>query len=296
MGSVACGGLVTVDLLFHVPEFPQPGLKTRASDSRMAAGGGALIAASAVASLGGGAFLVGCIGDDMLGAFVRSELARQGVEGALLQTLPGVDTSRSAVLIGPDGDRTVINHRSNALFPVEITLLDPFPCGAALADTRWPGGGAALLRAARRAGRPAVLDAEAPVRLAEDAMAEASHIVFSEQGLLDYAGECSAAALAAVAQNLGKWVAVTRGAAPVLCHGAEGGFEVPTFPCTPVDTLGAGDTWHGAFALSLARGEDERDAVRFANAAASVKVSRAGGYPSAAAVKERLAPVAPGQA
>jgi len=44
-----------------------------------------------------------------------------------------------------------------------------------------------------------------------------------------------------------------------------------------VDTLGAGDVWHGAFALALAEGRDESAAVRFASAAAALKVQRAEG-------------------
>jgi sulfofructose kinase len=44
-----------------------------------------------------------------------------------------------------------------------------------------------------------------------------------------------------------------------------------------VDTLGAGDVWHGAFALALAEGRPEPAAVRFASAAAALKVQRAGG-------------------
>jgi sugar/nucleoside kinase (ribokinase family) len=44
-----------------------------------------------------------------------------------------------------------------------------------------------------------------------------------------------------------------------------------------VDTLGAGDVWHGAFCLQLARGADENSAVRFANVAAALKCTRSGG-------------------
>jgi sulfofructose kinase len=50
------------------------------------------------------------------------------------------------------------------------------------------------------------------------------------------------------------------------------GFEVPV-----VDTLGAGDVWHGAFALALAEGRGEAQAVQYASAAAALKVQRKGG-------------------
>jgi sulfofructose kinase len=294
MARVACGGLITVDMLFDVATHPQHGLKTRATGSRMVAGGGALIAASAVAALGGQASLVGCVGDDTLGAFVRGELAARGVDHTLVRSLSGQGTARSAVLISPDGERTIINHRDGALFATAPDVPDPFPFDAVLVDTRWPTGAAALLHAARQAGKPGVLDGEAPVRLAEDALRAASHIVFSEQGLIDYAGVCTATALAYVAMRLGTFVAVTQGAAPVLCHGPDGAFMVETFATRAVDTLGAGDAWHAAFALSLARGQGAYAAVRFANAAAALKVATKGGFPSEKAVLTLLSNSATG--
>ncbi len=288
MTRVACAGLITVDLLFDVETHPPQGLKVRALGSRMLAGGGALIAASAVASLGGRSALVGCVGDDSFGSFVRATLATRGVDDALVQSLSGLGTARSAVLIVPDGDRTIINHREEGLFAADVALPEPFGFDAVLADTRWPSGAASMLRAARAAGKPAVLDGEAPVRLAAEALAEATHVVFSEQGLRDYAGACDEAALADVAGRLGCFVAVTRGAQSVLCHGMDGAFAVEAFPTRAVDTLGAGDVWHASFVLALARGRGEAAAVRFANASAAVKVALPSHYPRAEEVASLL--------
>ena len=63
----------------------------------------------------------------------------------------------------------------------------------------------------------------------------------------------------------------------VLVHDGAAVSEIATFPITPVDTLGAGDVWHGAFALALAEGRAEREAVRRANAAAALKAAAHGG-------------------
>jgi sulfofructose kinase len=62
---------------------------------------------------------------------------------------------------------------------------------------------------------------------------------------------------------------------------------IPAFPVKPVDTLGAGDVWHGAFALALAEGADEISAVRAASAAAAIKVTRIGGRAGAPTRVER---------
>jgi bifunctional ADP-heptose synthase (sugar kinase/adenylyltransferase) len=53
--------------------------------------------------------------------------------------------------------------------------------------------------------------------------------------------------------------------------------EVGAYRAEAVDTLGAGDVWNGALALTLGEGASEQDAVRFASAAAAIKVSRGGG-------------------
>lgn len=278
MPHILCAGLITVDLTFETDVFPVEGDKHRAHASQMVAGGGALLAASAIARLGGRVDLAGCVGDDMLGTFLRETLCARGIGMDHLQMIAGTGTARSAVIVSHDGERTIVNHRAQALFP---DMPDSaFDHDAALVDTRWPGAAVPILHAAREAGKPGVIDAESPVRLCEEALPLASHIVFSEQGLSDYAGACDAAALSDVARELSVWVAVTRGARPVLCHDGQALTQVAPFAVRAVDTLGAGDVWHGAFTLALARGETALAAAQFGNAAAAAKVTmRAGLMP-----------------
>jgi sulfofructose kinase len=52
---------------------------------------------------------------------------------------------------------------------------------------------------------------------------------------------------------------------------------VPGFRVEAIDTLGAGDVFHGAYALALAEGRTVTEAARFANAAAAIKCTRASG-------------------
>ena len=277
MASIACAGVVAADLVFAVPRLPDKPLKYRANASALVAGGCAVNAAAAVARLGGRAFLMGAVGDDAFGAMIRAEMAAEGVDCATL-TVADAPTARSAVLSAADGERMLVNHRDPALFAATPTIPAPFPYDGALADTRWPAGAAALLTAARAAGRPGVLDAEAPSDVAAAALAAASHVAFSEQGLADFIGlDDARAGLTEAAARLGKWVCVTRGPAPVLIHDGAAVSEAAAFAVTAVDTLGAGDVWHGAFALFLAEGLDEARAVRRANAVAALKASAFGG-------------------
>lgn len=274
MPKIICAGLIAVDLVFDVSSFPVKGAKTRATESQMITGGGAMNAASAIASLGGDASLAGAIGDDEFGAFLRKKMTGRRIDDRFVSAVPGIPTSRSANMITPDGDRTIINHREPALNLGDFTLPDVFAFDAALVDTRWPKGASLIVEAAQRAGKPAVVDAEAPLIQTTHLLARASHVVFSEQGLADYCGGSNAAGLVLAQKQLGNWCAVTRGTLPVLCHDGECLTEVPTNPTTAVNTLGAGDVWHGAFTLALSLGLSENQAVRWANAAASLKVRR----------------------
>ncbi len=240
MAMVICAGLVCADLVFDLSVLPAAGEKTRATASRIVAGGGALYAAAAVAALGGTALLAGRVGGDALGDFVKAALPGLGIDGSLVETVPGAATARSAVLVTGAGERTIVNHRDDALFAGGPERF-PGEVGAVLADTRWPAGAAALAVHARRLGRPAVIDAEAPVRHARAALAQASHVAFSEQGLADFAPGPVAEALEAAAVELGTWCCVTRGAAPVLCRAAGQTVDVRGFAAEAVDTLGAGD-------------------------------------------------------
>src|SRR5262249_56685635 len=69
--------------------------------------------------------------------------------------------------------------------------------------------------------------------------------------------------------------------------------ETPAFPVHTVDTLGAGDVFHGAFALAVTEKQELRQALRFASAAAALKCTRFGGAlaaPQRAEVEELLSP------
>jgi sulfofructose kinase len=97
-----------------------------------------------------------------------------------------------------------------------------------------------------------------------------------------------------VSRGLGAWCCVTVGAQGTLVA-RQGRIErVPAFRVEAVDTLGAGDVWHGAFALALAEGDDDTAACRFATAAAAVKVQRPGGRAGAPDRTETLAMLARG--
>lgn len=288
MTKIVTTGVAVVDFVFFLDEMPRLAEKYRARGAEITGGGGAANAAAAIARLGGHAMLASRLGSDQVADMIASGLKADGVDCAMLRRFEGRRSSFSSVFIDKAGERQIVNFRDQEL-PMDAGWLKaalPDDFDAALADTRWPGGAEALMRTARERGLPGVLDAEAPTREAEAAVRLASHVAFSAQGLRDWAGHGDLArALADVAAETGAFACVTDGAKGVSWrHREASGFE-PAFRIAPVDTLGAGDVWHGAFTLRLGEGAAPPEAIRFASAVAAIKCTRSNGragYPTRA--------------
>ncbi|HEX8167756.1 MAG TPA: PfkB family carbohydrate kinase [Beijerinckiaceae bacterium] len=280
MTRILCIGIATLDQVFALDAMPTAPEKYRAADLVVTTGGTAANAAVAVARLGGDAGFLGELGDDRIGDDIVAGLEREGVDCAGVRRVEGKRSPLSAILVDRAGERIVISHSDPELPGSTERLPDRLPAGvgAVLGDTRWQAGSAHLFGLARAAGVPAVLDADRAPEERPELLELATHVAFSLQGLRDLTGlDDPRAGLAALALPARAFVAVTNGAEGVFFR--EGGAVVhaPAFPVEAVDTLGAGDVWHGAFALALAEGLDERAAVRFASAAAAIKCTRFGG-------------------
>ncbi|MGQ7846486.1 PfkB family carbohydrate kinase [Granulosicoccus sp. 3-233] len=310
---LACG-LISADITFRVGEMPRRAEKYRADDVRFSLGGGGAIAAVAMQRLGAEVQLAGRLGDDLFGDLLRTEIARRSLGDRLLTRMVDGKSPISSVFVDDGGERQIVNYRQpdtlrSAESATAACTTDAVACQsedalpfddarlqsidtphAILVDTRWEAAAIQMLTFARQAGIPAVIDGEAPV--SHTAMALASHVAFSRQGLRDYAGvdELEAGLRQAQAQ-FGNWVCVTDGENGVF-HLQDGTFtHTPAIHVKAVDTLGAGDVWHAAFTLQLAQGQSESRAIGFANAAAALKCASdkgLDGIPSSKEVLESL--------
>jgi sulfofructose kinase len=284
MEKVICTGHSALDRVFTVDAWPQASAKVVATSFAELGGGMAANAAVAIARLGGAAVFWGPAGDDGIADAMRAQLQSEGVDVRGLRRFAGLQSSTSAILIDARGERLVVGYRGSALrAPADWLPLDQVAgAGALLADVRWPQGALAALRAARRAGVPGVLDGDAADGSVLQALVEeAGYALFSEAGLASFSGAGDIAAGLRQALALGaRFALVTqgeRGALWVESGAPEGVRHLPAYAVTAVDTLAAGDVFHGAFALELARGKTAADALRFAGAAAAIKCTQPGG-------------------
>jgi sulfofructose kinase len=281
---VVCAGIAVLDQVFHVDQFPPAGAKTRATQLHSVAGGCAANAAIACARLGGQAALIaplgGPPGTDATGDAILAALAGEGIDCSGVIRMNEVRSPLSAIVVDASGERTIINHRDHRLSQARVP--DPAAAlsdaAALLVDNRFPELVMPLCLAAREYGIPVVLDADKPTRLTNELLAICTHIVFPADGLRATAQHDDLTqGLRAVSAMSKAFLAVTDGAHGVLWIADSQVHHLPAINVPAVDTLGAGDVFHGVFVLAAAEGMALEAGLRFANVAAGLKCARPGG-------------------
>jgi sulfofructose kinase len=280
MSRLVCLGMVVKDIVFRVPHIPPAPQKLTSSSLRVEFGGMAATAAAAAAALGGEVEFWGRIGDDEGGQDALRALRVRGVEPRVKVT-PRSQSPMSAVIVDDAGERMLVVYTGQLDPAADWLPLEKLQGVCAVhADFRWVEGARALYLAARERGLARVLDADAGnVDALRQLIPLANHVIFSERGLAGYAADMPIEqALRHVVSGSEAVVGVTLGdQGSVFCHAG----EMHSFPApriAPIDTNGAGDVFHGAYALALARGMLWPQAVRYATSAASLKCTRDHGW------------------
>jgi sulfofructose kinase len=280
---ILCIGMPVRDLTFRIDELPARGSKVNASHFEEIAGGNALNAAIGIVRLGGRASVCGPMGDsrETSAKYIFEKLAHEGIETKHIVHMPGLVTPISNIMIDPSGERTIVTFRDPELWKVRLpdteTLLRD--CDAILTENRCAEFCTDLCAEARKRGIPVVVDVDRAMSQREGLLNASSHLIFSSEALQATAGiPDDADALLKIARLTPSFLAGTRGPRGTIWLDEQKQFqETPAFPVHTVDTLGAGDIFHGAFALAITENQDVPGALRFASAAAALKCTRFGG-------------------
>ena len=266
----------------RVEAFPKAGAKVQASEFLITSGGQAGNAAVAVARLGATTSYIGALGDeqdDVANTIVKTFAGENiDVSGAL--RVPGARSSVSLILIDAAGEKMIATRRNQGLSEAAprdakaaVAELD-----AVLLDNRYPNISMPICAAAKARGIPRVLDLDKPAPPDDALVAGCTHVIASADAMRDSTGlKDHGAALLKFGEVYTGFLAVTDGPDGVFWRDGKDVRHMPAFKVAVVDTLGAGDTFHGAFTLRLAETGDEIDAMRFASAAAALKCTRFGG-------------------
>ncbi len=242
-------GLATLDVIHRIAKAPAVNQKITSTAQFVAAGGPAANAAVTFAALGGDATLVTALGDDPVADLIRADLAEYGVSvvDAATGTTRAVPVSAVSV-VESTGDRSVISLdavNSDASPPGDLADLVA-DADVVLVDGHHPllAGAAVRLTAAR--DTTLVVDAGRWKPVMSDIIPYATDMVCSNDFRIPGADDGNSTAAALVRSGV-RTVVTTHGGDPVEWWSAGESGSVPVQPVVVVDTLGAGDAFHGAY-------------------------------------------------
>jgi sugar/nucleoside kinase (ribokinase family) len=295
--KILCAGGAVQDIVMRVESFPQPGGKVQASQFLITSGGQSGNAAVAVARLGGDTRYAGALGDigDKVASEILAALEKEGIDCSGVVRVPGASSSVSTILLDAAGEKMIATRRDSGLSEAgprdaEALVRD---VDAVLIDNRYENFSSPVCAAAAKRNIPRVVDLDRPTAAGDALLAGSTHIISSADALIATTGINELpAALTILGQSLKGFLAVTDGPKGVYWLDQGQVRHMSAFKVKAIDTLGAGDTFHGAFTFRLAEGGDVVEAMRFASAAAAIKCTRFGGLqgaPSRAEVVEFLA-------
>lgn len=289
---VICLGLSALDQVWRVDRpFAGGSEKIKATGYGTLGGGMAANAAVAVAKLGASVAFWGRAGNDAAGHEMKSAFTAEGVDVENFRLFPDGRSSVSGIIVDSSGERQIVNFRG--LFPEAagwLPLEAIARASSVLADPRWVEGAATLFRQARARGIPTVLDGDvADADVFERLLPLTDHAIFSEPALTAFAGSAKDESLAALARFGCRVIAVTRGEGGVSWYENGQLHRQAAYAVDVVDTTGAGDVFHGAYALAIGVGLGVRDAMAFSAATAAMKCRHAGGRNGIPDINECLA-------
>jgi len=297
---IICVGHAALDRIYRIEAFPPEPTKVRALEHVECGGGMAANAAVAIARLGGKAELWSRTGDDGAGNAIRAGLKAERVDVRCVQGFDGARSSTSAIIVDGKGERLIVGQRDAGMpsgtswLPLErISEAD-----AVLGDVRWLEGIRAVFTRARKEKVPTILDADLGAREALGGILKLTdYAIFCAPALREFAPAGSNADRLEHVLSLGpKHAGVTLGREGYLWRERKENGRLPAFSVSVTDTTGAGDAFHGAFALMVAEGRPVPECVRVAAAVAALKCTRLGsraGLPTRGELDAFLASSAP---
>jgi len=290
-------GHAALDYVYRIDAFPSSPTKLRALDHVASGGGMAANAAATIARLGGHVSLWARVGDDASGGMIRHQLREAGVGISHVRACTGRPSATAAVIVDRRGERLVISEDDHE-FPLAadwLPVTEVETASVVLSDLTWLEGTVAAFTAARAHAVPTVLDVDLNSgQLLNRVIGLADYAIFSAPALKSFVeGDSEEERLAQVVRLGVRHAGVTLGARGYHWAAANGEHgRQAAFPVDVIDTTGAGDAFHGAFAWAIAQGRNDRESARVAAAVSAMSctgLGARGALPTREQLEKRLA-------
>lgn len=291
MSKIVIVGSANIDLVAKVPRMPTSGETLMGHHFQTFFGGKGANQAVAAARAGGIVEFIGCIGADDFGSQYLENFRNEGIRTALVQRTTDQPTGCALIFVADQGENMIVvcpgangtlipAHLDNAVDSIRNASIVVLQFEVPLETVKH------VITIANEYGVPVVLNPSPLPPGFQFGSLKLDYLIVNEVEANALTGQSASeasqikSAVQNLFQNVSKAVIVTRGAESTVVVTPETSVEIPTFAVTPVDTVGAGDTFAGAFSVAVAQGQLIEDAVRFGNCAAALATTRLGAQSS----------------
>lgn len=269
-------GANVFDTLYTVDRYPTEDTKMRANSVKSSGGGPCATGLVAASKLGAGCAFIGNLSDDSGAKFLKEDFEKYGVDTEYIKIKPGFDSFSSVLWLSKEtASRTCVFYKGNvppteldesakrAITDAEILMVDGNDMEAAIEGAR----------IARENGTKVLYDAGGLYNGVERLLPYADILIPSEEFSLGHTGADSAEQAAKILfeRYSPEIVIITRGKNGGIIYDGKNIECYPAFSVKAVDSNGAGDVFHGAFAFAMTKNMSYKNACVFSSAVSAIK-------------------------
>jgi sugar/nucleoside kinase (ribokinase family) len=270
-------GLTTIDIQYFINEHPVPNTKVKCQEPFIFVGGPSANAAITASFLGAKSDFVTCVGENPFTQFILSDFTRHRV--ALFDRMAGKVFSpiiASVFTNQANGDRTILTHHPKTVDGIEQDLVvDLREYSCILIDGFYPELALPLVQLAKESNVPVVLDGGSWKEHLDQLLPYVDIAICSEN-FYPKGTSCPHTVIEYLSKAGVGQIAITRGPKPIIWQGKGQCGTIQVEKVETIDTLGAGDVFHGAFLYYLSACHSFEDALRGASAIATFSVQYPG--------------------
>jgi len=280
MGKVVVVGSINVDMVFTSKARPKAGETVLGEEFYIIPGGKGANQAVAASKLGAESLMLGCVGNDSNGEFSLLNLNKMNVNTKCIQIVNDVPTGVANIIVA-EGDNSIIvipgsnyeitketiDQNKNVILEADIVMLQleiPMEVAEYTAEICKGNNVKVMLNPA-----PAV-------ELSKNLIENSTYMTPNEHELKIIFGKDNTEDADSIIKNYPNKLIVTMGSKGVKYYDGEEIKNIPAYNVEIVDTTGAGDTFNGGLAAALVRGEKLEEAIKFANKAAALSITKLG--------------------